>query len=64
LQLRGSSDFADLDSYRGFVDEVVGRANVHRRKALEIERARLTSLPQQRLPSELSRCSYWLKCSG
>ena len=48
LLLRGSSDFADLDSYRGFVDEVVGHANARRRKALEIERARLKSLPSRR----------------
>jgi hypothetical protein len=27
LLLRGSSDFADLEAYRGFVDEVVGHAN-------------------------------------
>jgi hypothetical protein len=38
LLLRGSADFIDLDAYRRFVDEVVGRANAARRKALEIER--------------------------
>jgi hypothetical protein len=48
LLLRGSSEFADLDSYRGFVDEVIGHANARRRKALEIERARLKSLPSRR----------------
>ena len=48
LLLRGSSDFADLDSYRCFVDEVVGQANARRRKALEIERTRLRSLPPRR----------------
>ena len=48
LLLRGSSDFADLDAYRRFVDEVVGHANARRRKALEIERARLKSLPPRR----------------
>jgi hypothetical protein len=48
LLLRGSHDFADLDGYRCFVDEVVGRANVTRRKALEIERVRLKPLPPRR----------------
>src|SRR6266542_97371 len=45
LLLRGSADVADLDAYRHLVDEMVGHANARRRKALEIERARLNSLP-------------------
>jgi hypothetical protein len=48
LLLRGSSDFTNLDAYRRFVDEVVGRANAGRRKALEIERAKLKPLPSRR----------------
>ena len=48
LLLRGSGNFADLDAYRRFVDEVVGRANAGRRKALEIERVRLNALPVRR----------------
>jgi hypothetical protein len=48
LLLRGSRDFANLDSYRQFVDEVVGRRNARRRKLIEIERAALIPLPQQR----------------
>ena len=48
LLLRGSADFADLDAYRRFVDEVVGRANAGRRKALEIERVQLEALPPRR----------------
>jgi hypothetical protein len=48
LLLRGSSDFADLDQYRRFVDEIVGRANAGRRKLLEIERPKLQPLPLQR----------------
>jgi len=48
LLLRGSADFADLDAYRRFVDEVVGRANAGRRKAVEIERAGLKPLPPRR----------------
>ena len=38
LLLRGSRDFARLEDYRRFVDEVVGRANASRRRLLEIER--------------------------
>jgi hypothetical protein len=48
LLLRGSRDFADLEAYRRFVDEVVGRHNARRRKMIEIERAALKPLPQQR----------------
>ncbi|MGH6679156.1 MAG: IS21 family transposase [Bradyrhizobium sp.] len=48
LLLRGSDDFADLPLYRRFVAEVVGRANADRRRALEIERPFLTSLPPRR----------------
>ncbi len=48
LLLRGSGDFPDLEAYRRFVDEVVGRANAARRKALEIERAQLKPLPPRR----------------
>jgi hypothetical protein len=48
LLLRGSSDFADLDEYSRFVDEIVGRANAGRRKPLEIERSKLQPLPPRR----------------
>ena len=48
LLLRGSADFADMDAYRRFIDEVVGRANAARRKALEIERTHLKPLPARR----------------
>ena len=48
LALRGSSDFSDLDAYRGFIAEVVGRANAHRSKAIEAERATLHDLPMSR----------------
>jgi hypothetical protein len=46
--LRGTGDFADLEAYRRFVDEVVGRANAARRKALDVERALLKPLPPRR----------------
>jgi hypothetical protein len=48
ILLRGSGDFTDLNDYRRFVDEVVGRANAARRKALEFERAKLKKLPPWR----------------
>ena len=48
LALRGSSDFADLDAYRAFIAVVVGRANAHRSKAIEAERATLHDLPMSR----------------
>jgi hypothetical protein len=48
LLLRGSRDFADLDAYRRFVDEIVGRRNAHNRKRIELERPHLGKLPKRR----------------
>jgi hypothetical protein len=48
LLLRGSRNFADLDGYRGFIDEVVGRHNARHRKQIEIERTVLKELPERR----------------
>ncbi len=48
ILLRGSGDFTDLEDYRRFVDERVGRANAARRKALEVEREHLKKLPPRR----------------
>ena len=48
LLLRGSRDFADLDAYRRFIDEVVGRRNARNRKRIEIEKAELAELPERR----------------
>jgi plasmid stability protein len=48
LLLRGARDFDDLDAYRGFVDEVVGRRNARRRKRLDLERGALRGLPIRR----------------
>jgi hypothetical protein len=48
LLLRGSRDFGDLNAYRRFVDEVVGRRNANNRKRIELERSRLTPLPKRR----------------
>jgi transposase InsO family protein len=43
LLLRGSRDFSDLQAYRRFVDEVVGRRNARNRKRLDLERSALQS---------------------
>ena len=48
LLLRGGGDFDDLDGYRRFVDEIVGRRNAHTRKRLELERPELAKLPKRR----------------
>jgi transposase InsO family protein len=48
LLLRGSRDFDDLDSYRRFVDEIVGRQNANNRKRIELERPHLAELPKRR----------------
>ena len=48
LALRGSSDFETLEAYRLFVADMVGRANAHRSKAIEAERAVLRDLPVER----------------
>src|SRR4051812_35471741 len=48
LLLRGSRDFDDLDGYRRFVDEVVGRRNARNRKRIDLERPSLRQLPQRR----------------
>lgn len=48
LQLRGSRAFDDLDAYRRFLDELVGRRNARRRKQLELEHQVLRPLPARR----------------
>src|SRR5712672_422857 len=48
LLLRGSRDFDDLDAYRRFVDEIVGRRNANNRKRIELERPMLSPLPKRR----------------
>jgi hypothetical protein len=48
LLLRGSRDFATLDAYRRFVDEIVGRRNARNGKRLDLERPALQSLPAHR----------------
>ena len=48
LLLRGARDFDDLDAYRRFVDEIIGRQNAHNRKRIELERPHLGQLPKRR----------------
>lgn len=48
LLMRGTADFDNLDAYRSFIDEIVGRRNAHNSKRIEAERAYLQELPQRR----------------
>ena len=48
LLMRGSADFADLATYRAFLDEIVGRRNATHGKRIAAERAYLQSLPEHR----------------
>ncbi|MFA1621993.1 IS21 family transposase [Rhizobium mongolense] len=48
LLMRASNDFDDLDDYRAFVDEIVGRRNAQNGKRIEAERPHLQELPQRR----------------
>jgi hypothetical protein len=48
LLLRGSRDFDDLDGWRGFVDEVVGRHNARNLKRIDLERSALKVLPARK----------------
>jgi hypothetical protein len=48
LILRGSRDFADLPTYRAFVDQLVARRNRRREAKLSAEVAALRPLPERR----------------
>jgi hypothetical protein len=48
LLLRGSRDFVDLDAYRHFIDEIIGRRNARNAKRLDLERPALKWLPARR----------------
>ena len=48
LLLRGSADFASVDDYRTWLDDIVRRFNRRCREALEVERAQLGELPPRR----------------
>jgi hypothetical protein len=48
LLLRGTADFADIGTYRGFIDEITGRKNARNAKRIDAERSSLQSLPESR----------------
>ncbi len=48
LLLRGTREFAELDTYRRFVAEVVARRNARQAKRIDSERACLQALPARR----------------
>ncbi|MBP1290315.1 hypothetical protein [Bradyrhizobium elkanii] len=48
LLLRGTRDFASLDAYRAFVDEIVGRRNANLAKPIALEKEALAPLPKGR----------------
>ncbi|WP_132314388.1 IS21 family transposase [Martelella mediterranea] len=48
LLMRGCADFDDLDGYRAFIDEIVGRRNAARGKRIAAERSYLQGLPARR----------------
>ena len=48
LLLRGIRDFASLDAYRAFVDEMVGRRNANLAKPIALEKEALAPLPKGR----------------
>jgi hypothetical protein len=48
LLLRVDRNFDDLDVYRAFVDEIVGRRNARNRRRIDLERAALSPLPDRR----------------
>jgi len=46
--LRGTADFDDLATYRGFIDEIVSRRNARNAKRIDSERPSLQALPDRR----------------
>jgi hypothetical protein len=48
LLMRGSTEFADLEAYRAFIDEIVGRRNAAQGKRIAAERTYLQALPAHR----------------
>jgi hypothetical protein len=48
LLIRGSAEFAELASYRHFIDEIVSRHNARNAKRIDLERVVLQPLPGRR----------------
>jgi transposase InsO family protein len=61
LLLRGTRQFEDLDAYRRFVDEVIGRRNRRNSKRLDVERPSLLPLPARRTSDYERNCSPSLR---
>jgi len=62
LVIRGSKDFASVDGYEAFVDEVVDESNRLRKDKLSVEREHLQPLPSARVPAHTTfhpRVSFW-----
>ena len=55
LLLRGTRNFADLDAYRAFVDEIVGRRNTNNRKRIALERKSWPRSPSGGRPTSRRR---------
>lgn len=63
LLLRGSADFADLDAYRSFIDEITSRKNARNAQRIEAERSVLQSLPEMRT-SDYEQTWVYVTSSG
>lgn len=48
LLLRGTRDFDDLASWRGFLNNLIGRRNARKARKIDVERAALQALPARR----------------
>lgn len=64
LILRGSRDFASLDDYRRFVDQLVARRNRRREERLRSERPALRALPARRTTDFTEVVSRVTRTSG
>jgi hypothetical protein len=64
LLLRGSRDFDDIDAYRAFVDELIGRRNARHQKQIDLERATLQPLPERRTTDYEERVVVVTSSSG
>jgi hypothetical protein len=63
LLLRGSADFADLDAYRSFIDEITSRKNARNAQRIEAERSVLQNLPEMRT-SDYEQTWVYVTSSG
>jgi len=61
--LRGSKDFVDVDAYRAFIDQILGRHNARHSKSIDSERAALQALPARRA-DDFERHSVLVTSSG